>query len=178
MTEREVLRNLKRGDPEALGWFIDRYTPYVITVICNVIGGRMSTCDIEEAASDVFLAFWQNAGKVRPLSVKGYLGTIARNRAKNKLRQLGLDYGLEEETLAVDGITPEQIFQQKELQETVRSCVLGMEEPDREIFLRHYYYHQKTQQIAQEMGMNHSTVRSRLRRGRESLKRTLEAYVT
>ena len=78
----------------------------------------------------------------------------------------------------MDGVTPEQVFQRKELRNAVRSCVLGMEEPDREIFLRHYYYHQKTPKIAEEMGMNHSTVRTRLRRGRESLKRTLETYFT
>ena len=137
MTEREALRKLKRGDPEALGWFIDRYTPYVTTVIYNVIGGTMTACDIEEAASDVFLAFWQNAEKVQLWSIKGYLGAIARNMAKNKLRRQGQDYGLEDEALAVEGITPEQIVQQKELHGVVRKCVLSMEEPDREIFLRH-----------------------------------------
>ena len=50
----------------------------------------------------------------------------------------------------------------------------GLGEPDREIFLRYYYYEQKIAEIADEMAMNAGTVKSRLRRGREKLRQTLE----
>ena len=46
--------------------------------------------------------------------------------------------------------------------------------PDREIFLRYYYYDQKISEIADEMDMNAETVKSRLRRGREKLKSLIE----
>ena len=178
MTEREALRSLKRGEQRALDWFIDRYMPYVTTIIYNVIGRYMTKGDIEETASDVFFALWQNARKVRPGSEKAYLGTVARNMAKNKLRKFGYELSLEDPVLLVDGVTPESVCEEKELHCAVRRGVLNMGEPEREIFLRHYYYHQKTQQIAEEMGINHATVRSKLRRGRESLKNTLETYFT
>lgn len=177
MTESKALRNLKYGSEEALGWFIEQYTPYVTTIIYNIIGAYMDEADIEEVASDVFLAFWQNAKKVRPLAVKGYLASIARNQAKNKLRGCGFTFPLEDQILIVDEITPEHAYQKKELSAAVRRAVLDMEQPEREIFLRYYYYGQKTEQIADEMNINPSTVRSKLSRGRSRLKDALIKYM-
>lgn len=177
MTESKALKELKKGSEEALSWFIDKYTPYVTTIIYNIIGSYMDTADIEEVASDVFLAFWQNSQKVRPLAAKGYLGSIARNMAKNKLRERGFDLPLEEQILMVDEITPEHICQRRELSVIVRRAVMEMPEPDREIFLRYYYYSQKTDWIANEMNLNPSTVRSKLRRGREYLRSSLIKYI-
>lgn len=178
MTESKALKELKKGSEEALEWFIDQYTPYVITIIHNIIGACMDVSDVEEVASDVFLALWQNAGKIRPFSVKGYLGAIARNMAKNKLRQCGFDLPLEEQILIVDELTPEKQIQRKELSAAVRSAVLAMRQPEREIFLRFYYYGQSADQIAKEMDMNPSTVRSKLHRGRQFLKSSLTKYLT
>lgn len=178
MTEGKALRKLQQGSEEALCWFIDTYTPYVTAIISNIIGDRMDCADIEETASDVFLAFWQNAGKVRPLSVRGYLGAIARNLAKNKLRQLRQELPLEDEILAVDEISPETRIEQQELTGAVRSAILEMEQPQREIFLRFYYYGQKTDEIARQLQMNPSTVRCKLSRGRDDLRKTLIRYFT
>ena len=47
MTEGKALKELQRGSQQALAWFIDKYTPYVSTIIYNIIGGDMSTADIE-----------------------------------------------------------------------------------------------------------------------------------
>ena len=56
----------------------------------------------------------------------------------------------------------------------VREAVLGLEAVDRNIFLRHYFWGQGVRQIAQEMDMNESTVKSRLKRGREKLRAILK----
>ena len=175
MTEAKALKELQKGSEKALGWFIDRYAAYVTTIIHNVLGQYMDQADMEEVASDVFFAFWENAEKVH--SPKGYLGTIARNMAKNKLRQLGDTIPLEENLLIVEGIDPEKTLEQKELSQAVKQAVLDMGHPDREIFLRFYYYFQSLEEIASEMGMNLSTVKTRLRRGRSRLKETLNRYI-
>lgn len=176
MTEAKALKQLQSGSEEALRWFIRTYTPYVTTVIRNIIGQSMDESDVEEVASDVFVALWQNAGKVH--SVKGYLGTVARNMAKNKLRQAGFDLPLEEQLLAVDALTPEMRIEKQELNRAVKQAVLAMPHPDREIFLRFYYYCQSLNVISQEMGLNLSTVKTRLRRGRERLRSGLAQYLS
>lgn len=176
MTEAKALRNLKNGSEEALGWFIHRYTPYVTTVVFNIIGNSMSDADMEEVVSDVFVALWQNADSIH--SPKGYLGTLARNKAKNKAREMGRELPLADHMLAVDELTPEGQWEQKELHAAVKRAVLEMGHPDKEIFLRFYYYYQTLEEISGEMHIPLSTVKTKLRRGRNKLKQTLIRYLT
>ena len=49
----------------------------------------------------------------------------------------------------------------------------ALPDPDREVFLRHYYYAQTVQEIAHCMDLNLSTVKTKLRRGRTRLKEIL-----
>ena len=157
-------------------WFIDAYTPYVTTIIHNIIGDCMDMADVEEVASDVFFALWENAGKV--IAPKGYLGTVARNKAKNKLRELGYDLPLEEQYLVLETDGPETQIEKRELSRSVKRAVLKMPEPEREIFLRHYYYCQKLEAISGEMNIPLSTVKTKLRRGRARLGRELKKLIT
>ena len=60
----------------------------------------------------------------------------------------------------------------------MKRAVLAMHQPDKEIFLRFYYYYQSLEAISLEMGINLSSVKSRLRRGREKLKQSLLRYLT
>ena len=55
----------------------------------------------------------------------------------------------------------------------VREYMDSLPEKDRQIFLRHYYYGQTVADISREMKMPESTVKSRLRRGREKMKEYL-----
>ena len=176
MTEATALRELKRGSETALIWFIDAYTPYVTAIIHGIIGEHMDMADVEEVASDVFFALWENAGKV--YSVKGYLGTMARNKAKNKLRDLTYDLPLEEQILVLEGGNPEDTMEEKERNRAVRRAVLQMRQPEKEIFLRHYFYCQKIDTISAEMNLPLSTVKTKLRRGRARLGRALQKLIT
>lgn len=168
-----MLKKLRRGSEEALAWFIRQYTPYVSTIVYHVIGQTMPAADVEEVTADVFVALWHHAGEIRKDAVKSWLGTVARNTARNKLRQAGQELPLEDDILLTDGATPETEAERQEQLRAVRQAVLAMEQPDREIFLRHYYYCQRVSVIAQEMSMTESAVKSRLARGREKLRLAL-----
>mgnify|MGYP001534814762 CR=1 FL=1 len=62
---------------------------------------------------------------------------------------------------------------EKERCEALAQALAALPEEDREIFYRFYDLSQTTAQIADELHMNASTVRSRLLRGREALRKTL-----
>ena len=78
MDEAEALERLRKKDEAALVWLIERYAPYVNTVIYNIIGTVASPCDVEEVSSDIFLVLWQNADAVQEGKLKAYLGAVAR----------------------------------------------------------------------------------------------------
>ncbi len=176
MTERKALTLLRRRSEDALGWFIQQYTPYVVTIIDRIIGAYMDPADIEEVAADVFFTLWENAAQVH--SVKGYLGTVARNKAKNKLREISADLPLMDHILVLDELGLQERIEEKELASAVRRAVMAMPHPDREIFLRFYYHYQSLEEISAEMGINLSSVKSKLRRGRQKLKASLLRYLT
>lgn len=173
LTEEQALRQLKRGSQMALEWFIDRYGGYVAAIIRGIIGQSMTVDDVEEVTSDVFLAFWRGAERIRGGSAKAYLAAAARNNARNKLRQMVPTVPLPEDMVLVDPQTPQRLLEQQEQAAAVRRALLAMEPTDREIFLRFYFYCQKISQIAAAMELKENTVKSRLSRGREKLKASL-----
>ncbi len=173
MNEQSALRSLKKGSQEALIWFINQYSGYVGAIIQRIIGEKMSVEDVEEVASDVFLALWNQAGEIRSQNVKSYLGRVARNMALNKFREAGFTLPLEDDLIVVDDKTPEDSFLKKEAAEIVTQEVKKMKEPEREILLRYYYYFQSIEMIAREMHMNPATVKTKLFRSRQTLKSVL-----
>lgn len=154
-----------------------RYIPYVSAVVWNILRHTMSRADAEEVVSDVFLAAWEKAQDIRPGSVKAWLGAVARHMAWNKLRSQGYELPLEEDILELPGAeSPEENMTRKEEAKLVWEAVDSLGEPDREVFLRHYFHAQTVQEISQIMCMNESTVKTKLRRGRGRLKDILTRW--
>lgn len=174
MREHSALRKLKKRDPEGLRELMALYTPYVSAVVWGILGGAMSPQDCEEVASDVFLAAWEQCEDLRPGKARAWLGAVARNKAKNKLRDLGRDLPLEEDTLDLPapGDLCDDLARAEE-EALVRRAVDRLSPRDREVFLRHYFYGQTVERISAEMDLNPSTVKTKLRRGREKLKQIL-----
>jgi RNA polymerase sigma-70 factor (ECF subfamily) len=166
MIDAILLSAVRRRSEKALEELIDKYNAYVCAVIRNTAG--MTTEDIEETSSDVFLALWNNAGNVRKL--KPWLGATARNKARNKLREIRDDLPLSDEIPAEEENELENAVIADLEQGAVKEAIDAMNDPDRIIFLRHYYGLQTVAAIAAETGMTEASVKHRLVRGREKLK--------
>lgn len=174
MRDELILRKIRSGDPAGLENLMDRYIPYVSAIVWNILRNTLSREDAEEVVSDVFVTAWQKAGDVLPGSLKPWLGAVARNKARSRLRSAGGTLPLEEDILEIPSEeTPEGSLQRSEERKLVRRAVDSLEEPDREIFLRHYYYAQTVSEISRDMKINESTIKTKLRRGRLRLKTML-----
>ena len=178
MRDAALLERLQRRDQDALNELTERYRSYVCTVLSNMLSGVGAWADVEELCSDVFLALWQHADELRAGSLKPWLGTVARNRAKSWLRvRRELPMDLDELELPDDGPSLEDEAGRKELAAAVRKAVDSLRPRDREIFLRYYFYLQSAETIAAELGLAPASVRSRLSRGRALLRKKLEKEV-
>lgn len=174
MRESTILQKIKAGDPSGLEALMDIYTPYVSVVVWNILRDAMSPEDGEEVVSDVFLAVWDQSSDLKAGHVKGWLGAVARNKAKNKLRQIGQTLPLEDNILDIPGSdNPSEDMERAEERRMVRQAVDSLAAEEREIFLRHYYYAQSVKEISVGMALNESTVKTKLRRGRMKLKERL-----
>ena len=171
MNERAVLRALREGDTGALSEIIGFYTPYLYTIAANILAPALPREDIEEAVSDSFVQLWSHRAEVQPGKLKPWLAAVVRNRSKDALRAARLAEPLEDDLLEVaapDNMEKAVLY--AELSAITREAVDSLGEPDSEIFKRHYFLYQKTDEIAAGLNMNAATVRTRLRRGRERLR--------
>ena len=98
---------------------------------------------------------------------------MARNRAFNRRRDRREELPLEEDALLLSPDSPHVEAEQGELREVLSRALGSLDRADRELFVRHYYYGQTVARAAEEMGLNPSTAKTRLRRGREKLKEHL-----
>lgn len=173
MEERFLLARLQHKDEKALAQLIDQYAGYVLATVRAAGAGVLAEADLEEAAADTFVKLWGAAASVRPEKggLKAYLGAIARNEARSRVRRARPVLPLEEDFLLP---ADQQALEEQEQAALVRQALEMLEPATKEVFLRYYYQRQKTAQIAGEMQMNASTVRSRLARGRAALRKALQ----
>jgi RNA polymerase sigma factor (sigma-70 family) len=176
MDEIILMRKLKRKDEWALGKIIDLYSSYITCIVWELLHKKGTKEDIEEVVADTFISLWLTAERInykKYSSVKSYLGMIARNKAKDWLRAYrGEILELNDDILLIDG-NVEHLILQKEQQLIIGRTLEKLRETDRKIFIMYYYRYKKIEEIAETLKMNPQTVKTRLRRGRETLKRIL-----
>lgn len=80
---------------------------------------------------------------------------------------------LEEDVLLLETDGPDKELDRRETARIVNAALSRLDKPQRELFVRHYYYGQTVQEAALAMGLNLSTAKTWLRRGRETLKTDL-----
>ncbi len=174
MNDTDIAERLKKKDENALGEIILKYTPLVSTIIYNVSKGSMTKEDIEEVTSDVFITLWNNTEKINPEKLKGYICCIAKTRAINKLSTLKTS-----NIVNIEDYDPEDDFniadqtEKKEVSKELLDVVNSIDEPDKEILIRYYFYYQKTPKISEVMKLNLETVKTKLKRTREKIKKAL-----
>lgn len=176
MDEKVLLKMLKHKSEKALEETIEKYTAYVTSIIREILNSKATAEDIEEVVADTFIALWNAAERIDYVhysSLKAYIGMIARNKAKDYLKMhKNINVELYENAILIDdGIEKEMI--QKEQQRYIQNLLGKLKGEDQKIFLLHYYQYKKIEEIASIMNMNPQTVKTRLRRGRETLRTLL-----
>lgn len=172
MTEEELIKALKKSSTAAFEELIRRYIRYVSSIVFRIIGG--SPADCEEVTYDVFLAAWNGRDKLPVGKLKGWLGAVARNKAFDVLRSRQDTLPLEDSMIEPDLPSVEETAERRDNAEILQRALMRLDKPQRELFVRHYYYGQTVKEAAEEMQLNVSTAKTWLARGREELKEILE----
>ena len=169
--EEELLQRLRNREKNSIDEAIRIYTPYLSTVLYHMTGNSLSKEDIEEIVADVFVVLWKNTGRIdlQKGTLRSYLAAVARNFALKRINRKMDHTSLEDIELSDGKNFMEENFHNNYVWETVMS--LG--EPDSEIFVRRYKFDEKIKDITKAMGLNISTVKTRLSRGKRKLRKML-----
>lgn len=173
MGERNLIHRLRQHQPEALEELIQAYSPYVGTIVRNIIGQYLPESDVEELTADVFVAVWEHTDQLKVGKLSGYLAAIARNRAKNRIRSHHETIDLEElaEICAPENV--EEAIDKKLLAEILQDVLDTLSAKDREILVRYYYCYESVKQVADALNMTESAVKMRMSRARKKLQQEL-----
>ncbi len=175
MDEGILIQRLKQQDSDALDDAIRQYARLVSAVISNLGGNSLTAEDVEELTEDTFIAMWYNTDKLEAGKLKAYICQIAKNKTKNRLR----DSAKHNKVINIDDVSAESDFlltndiEEKQASMILYDAINEIGEPDRELILRRYYYYQNSKQIGEIMSMNAQTVRTRLSRAKDKLKKLL-----
>ena len=173
--EHTLLRQLQNGDTAALEALITQYTPYVFAVLRRTIGPYARAEDVEELASGVFFTLWRHRKRLNTEHLRGWLGKVAANAAKDWLRAQGPGTLPFDAEIAVSEETAARMEDETERRLLAQQALSLLDDETREIFLRCYAQRQTLPEIAAAMHLKLPTVKSRLQRGRKKLKQALEA---
>lgn len=174
MNEAKLIAGLKKKNTSALEEIIEIYTPYVSTVIRNMLKGYASAEDIEELTADSFVSLWEHSDSITSEHLSGYLSAVARSKARNFMRRnIVITENIDDMVIISDDSTEEEAAV-REVTGILKDVISELPDTEREIVLRFYCYGQRCAEIADVMDMNGSTVRTKLARSRKMLRRELE----
>jgi len=171
--EKTIESGLRKSNESALSEAIRHYSPLVATIIKNISRGTLTTEDMEEVLSDVFITLWNNRTKIAEGKLKSYLCCIAKTRALNKLSTIKQNLVDIEDYDPEDDFSIEDATETKDINRELNEIIDAITEPDREILMRYYFYYQPASKIAAVLGINVETIRYRLKRTKNKLKEKL-----
>ena len=181
--EAEVVTELQAGSPAAFDALIQHFHGPLFRLLCQMLG---NSADAADTTQEVFLkAFRGIHGFRRGSSLKTWLYRIAIREALNQRRwwrrhqsketSYGAD-GTGDETLgAADDPSPFEACATREIQQAVRRALAQLPQAFRGAVVLRDLEGLSYEEIAEVLEISIGTVKSRILRGRRTLKDLLEA---
>ena len=176
VAEADLLLKAARGDEPAFLLLYERHRTPVFRFACRMLG---SSPLAEDVTQECFLSVLRRpeAFRAERASLRTYLCAIARHLALKQLRKRGEDTRVdncpEEVAAEAGGSDPLYAVIQEEAAQAVRQAVAALPPLQREAVVLFEYQEMSLADIAATCEIDVGTVKSRLHRARERLRRTL-----
>jgi len=187
--EDGFIERLKSGDGEAFDLFVTRYSGDVYALLYRLTENSEDAGDLTQ---ETFLRAFRAVHKFRgDADLKTWLFRIAINESRNRFRwwkrrkrekTVSLDdtIGSSEmaihETLPGTGATPEEDTLRHERESALKKALRAMPDIYREVIILCDIEGFSYEEIAKALDVNIGTVKSRIARGREELRRKLKGF--
>jgi RNA polymerase sigma-70 factor (ECF subfamily) len=178
--EAALVAELKAGSEEAYAYLLAVYQNPVFNLISRIVD---RTCDAPDVLQDVLVKVFKGIRQFHgESSLKTWIYRIAVHEALNHRRSWLRRHLREVFSLDDGGVisgaaqpeTPYQALEQSERQELVERALASLGQPYRTVVVLREIESLSYREIAQVLGVSEGTVKSRLIRGRELLKRKLQ----
>jgi RNA polymerase sigma-70 factor, ECF subfamily len=176
------IKAIKKGDQNAYAEIVEIYKNKVYQLCYRMLGNRH---EAEDAAQEAFIRAYINIDTYNPnMKFSSWLYRIATNLSIDRIRKKKPDFYLDAEVSGTDGLTmysqfasteasPEDALESLELQETVQKAILKLPEKYRSVIVLKYIEELSLQEISEILDLPVGTVKTRIHRGREALRKQL-----
>lgn len=173
VSDLDLVGAIAGGDVSALNELYTRHGASLLNYLTSLLHDRQLA---EEVLQDVMLAVWENAAHFRGESkVRTWLLSIARNRAINSQRRYTPALvELDESAFSAD-TTPLEKAERDAQRLLLQQAIQQLPPFHQEILVLIFYHQLSGPEVAEVLGVTLGTVKSRLHRAKEMLRRTLQA---
>ncbi len=130
----------------------------------------------EDIVQDVFIKFYDNQQNYEERGeLKAYLSKLVVNRSKDYLRSWAYrKIQVQQKLFTKQAVTRRDMLIQQDEQTLIENTILALPFKQREVISHFYFEEMSVAAIAELLNISESTVKTRLRRGRELLKPKLQ----
>ena len=182
-TDAQLIIDYLRGDEKSLEILISRYLKPIYNFAYRYVKKEK---EAEDLTQEIFIKAWRNLRRFnRKKSFKIWLFHLAKNicfdffrKRKDlsfselKLERGDEDYNVEEEIIDSSPL-PDELFEQKNLQDILNSAIEQLPLKDQTILFLYYNDHFTLQEIADSLHESLNTTKSRHRRALKKLRKIL-----
>jgi len=176
------IKQVLKGDQNAFGEVVEIYKDKVFQLSFRMLGNRH---EAEDIAQEAFIRAYVNIQSYNiNLKFSTWLYRIATNLCIDRIRKKKPDYYLDAEVAGTEGLTmysqipaktplPEDDVESLELQDTIQREISKLPEKYRTVIVLKYIEELSLNEISEILDMPLGTVKTRIHRGREALRKQL-----
>ncbi|KAA0542934.1 RNA polymerase sigma factor SigW [Bacillus sp. BGMRC 2118] len=176
------IRQVKNGDQNAFSEIVELYKDKVYILCYRMLG---NSHEAEDIAQEAFIRAYINIDSYNiDKKFSTWLYRIATNLSIDRIRKKKPDFYLDAEVKGTEGLTmysqvasdtplPEEEVESLELQQSVQEEILKLPEKYRAVIVLKYIEELSLKEISDILGLPISTIKTRIHRGREALRKQL-----
>ncbi len=178
MDDCKKIKDYIKNNELDLEKIINKYSPYIVTIINNMAKDILNNEDKEEIVSEVFFILWNNTSKLDiNKHLSSYIAGITRNVVRQYLRKIKVNVDIsdyENILYSYDKID----FLENSMEEInrIEKKLESIKEIDKKVFLDFYYSSKSIKDIAREQKISQFSVKQRLYRIRNKIKKEVRLY--
>jgi len=182
LIEENLIKKVKKGDRNAFAELVDLYKDKVYKVSYRMLGNRQ---EAEDVAQETFLRVYANIDSYDPsYKFSTWIYRIASNLSIDQLRKRKQIYSLDKQVEGTEGLEwhdrlsdpgqgPEDQLLTGEIQGQVQEAINSLTPKYRSIMILRYLEDLSLNEISEVLKLPVSTIKTRIHRGRETLRKKL-----
>ena len=182
LNDKKIIAAIAAQDERMLAFVVKKYSKLLWKIAASILINAASVQDVEECVADVFIYLWQYPEKYDPEKAKlsSWLSIVARSKAVDSYRRITRKREISIEDIVVESLgyaennAAYEVMEDRHSREKLRYCIDELEEKEKELVIRRYYYEQKPAEIAVALDMPKKQVENRLYYVRQKLRKMME----